>query len=332
MNRSNCIDNYGKQSNSDLIPGIENGEDQQVNLLETEMGIGNIRFIRIEPGLQLRLWDCLFTNGHGILRHANYEITSGRNFTLIYFMTPESVALEECQQSSAVINEVWNIAWMSSDAIFRAQLLPAKPFRCISISFSAEWWQKNVLADIALNKPGLVSPEPFVFFESQSAVERRVNESLLEHADKKEFGKFFWRSGVLNLVTAFFMRMAESSSWESHANYPQSEKIAAIQQKLLESIYNGLPDIRTMARQVSVSESKLKRHFRKVYGENIYSYYQEKRMLCAKRLLTEKNKTVTETASIMGYGSVSSFNNTFKRFFGLKPDQFQQINMVAVEI
>ncbi|HEV7781356.1 MAG TPA: AraC family transcriptional regulator, partial [Chitinophagaceae bacterium] len=222
------------------------------------------------------------------------------------------------------------------DAKFKVQLLPGKTLRCVSINFSAGWLQKNVLCDIHLHHSLLQSftfdADPFVLFESLSVVERRVNESLFDAMDQKEFGKFFWRSRVLNLLTAFFSRIADRRSVQYNGTVSHTEQIAAVQKQLVANIYKGLPDIGTMARQAAVSESLLKRYFRKIYGKNIYSYYQEKRMICAKRLLTDKNKTVTETASIMGYGSVSSFNNTFKRFFGLKPDKFQRTNMVAVDI
>jgi AraC-like DNA-binding protein len=336
MNAINYLENYEKESYLDLIQSSENGTDQQANLLDLNMGMGNIRVIQIEPGLQLRIWDCIFTNGIGILRQAHNETPQRRSFTLMYFMTPDSFVLEECQHSPAVINEVWNTVLMSSDAKFRVQLLPAKPLRCVSINFSAGWLQKNVLPDIKLHPVLMQSltydADPFVQFESLSMVERRVNDGLFEHINQKEFGKFFWRSRVLNLLTAFFLRISDRRSMQDDGTVSHEEKIASVQKQLVDNIYKGLPDIGTMAKQAAVSESMLKRYFRKVYGENIYSYYQEKRMICAKRLLMEKNKTVTETASIMGYGSVSSFNNTFKRFFGLKPDKFQRINMVAVDI
>jgi len=318
-----------------LIQSFNNWQDGQENILDANnVGNGNIRVINIEAGLQLRIWDCTFTNGLGVLQQAQHELAPSRSFTLMYFLTPDSSVLEDCQHSPAVLNEVWNTVLMSSDAKFKVQLLPGKTLRCVSINFSAGWLQKNVFSDISLHHDLLQNftyeADPFVLFESFSLVERKVNESLFAYMDQREFGKFFWRSRVLNLVTAFFSRIADRRS--VHNDAAHKEQIAAVQQQLVENIYKGLPDIGTMAKNADVSESLLKRYFRKIYGENIYSYYQEKRMICAKRLLTEKNKSVTETAHIMGYGSVSSFNNTFKRFFGLKPDKFQRTNMVAVDI
>lgn len=337
MFETNYASNYGKQSFSDLVQSFSdwqklNGELSSPPVADSK----NIEVIDIEPGLQLRIWDCTFTNGLGVLRQSKHKNTPQRTYTLLYFLTPDSSVLEDCERSEAVINEVWNTVLMSSDATFKVQLLPGKTLRCVSVNFSAGWLQKNVWSDISLHHKLLQSftydADPFILFESISKVERRISESLFADMDQKEFGKFFWRSRVLNLVTSFFSRLSEKQSAINNGTASHTEQIAEVQKQLLDNIYIGLPDIATMARQASVSQSILKRYFRKIYGKNIYSYYQEKRMICAKQLLVEENKTVTETARIMGYGSVSSFNNTFKRFFGLKPDKFQQTSKVAVDI
>jgi AraC family transcriptional regulator len=54
-------------------------------------------------------------------------------------------------------------------------------------------------------------------------------------------------------------------------------------------------------------------------------------MNCAKVLLTEKKKSVTETAYIMGYENVSHFSSTFKKFFGLLPGVLLKEGVVTEE-
>ncbi|HEV7782307.1 MAG TPA: hypothetical protein VGO58_13630, partial [Chitinophagaceae bacterium] len=83
MNETNYIDNYGKPSFSDLIQSYKNWQDGRENLLDVNnAGNGNIRVINIEPGLQLRIWDCTFTNGLAVLQQAQHEQMPRRNFTL----------------------------------------------------------------------------------------------------------------------------------------------------------------------------------------------------------------------------------------------------------
>ena len=105
------------------------------------------------------------------------------------------------------------------------------------------------------------------------------------------------------------------------------EQMAVVEKQLVENIHTGLPDIKSLAKKIAVSESTLKRYFRRIYGKNIYSYFLEKRMVHARRLLIEKKKTVTETAVIMGYENISHFSNTFKRFYGLLPGTLRKMTM-----
>lgn len=334
MNPINYTRNYEEPGILDFTPSFKTRLDNQEIVLDSVTGSGTIRFIDIEPGLQLRIWDCNFIHGLEIQRQPSLH-SHEPGFTLVYYLTPSSFVLEDCQDSAASINEVWNTILMSSDARLKVQLLPGKDLRCVSINFSAEWVEKNVFCDVQLN-PNLTrsfaaSAEPFVLFESLSLLERKISENLFDNQENKGLGKFCWRSRAMNLVTAFFLKIAERPSLQPDA-INHKEQIAVVEKQLLENIYKGLPDIKTMAQKASVSESLLKRYFRKIYGKNIYSYFQEKRMVCAKQLLTEKNKTVTETAFIMGYGSVSSFNNTFKRFFGLRPDTVRKMSRVTNDI
>lgn len=61
----------------------------------------------------------------------------------------------------------------------------------------------------------------------------------------------------------------------------------------------------------------LERVFKRAYGESIISYRNKRRMEFAKMLL--QNKTVTEVAEEVGYGSIYSFSRAFRTHFGINP-------------
>ena len=247
---------------------------------------------------------------------------------MVYYLSQGSFIMEDWNNSPAVINPVWNTVLMSSDAKFRVRILPGRSLRCISLNFSSEWLQKNVLCDITVQNHLLhrfaLTADPFAIFESISAVEKKVAAGLFENSEQQLFGKFFWRSKALNLLTAFFSKIINRLSSYQGADRDHEEQMAEVEKQLVANIYNGLPDIKTLAKNIAVSESTLKRYFRRIYGKNIYSYFLEKRMACAKWLLTEKKKSVTETAFIMGYENISHFSSTFKRFFGSLPGLFRE--------
>ncbi|MEC3880209.1 helix-turn-helix domain-containing protein [Parapedobacter sp. 10938] len=65
--------------------------------------------------------------------------------------------------------------------------------------------------------------------------------------------------------------------------------------------------------------SRLKRQFQHVYKMTLRKYILECRMLHAQTLIHEKNATVCEIASSVGYKNRTSFTHAFRSFFGYAP-------------
>lgn len=87
---------------------------------------------------------------------------------------------------------------------------------------------------------------------------------------------------------------------------------------LLESLDQPIT-IKALSRKVLMNECYLKRGFKEIFGCTIFDFYQEQRMKHAKFLLYEKGLSVTDTALILGYSSISHFSTAFKKYTGLKP-------------
>jgi AraC-like DNA-binding protein len=305
----------------ELVQTLGSATPENLLNIDPSSGAGYIRYIDIEPGLQLRLWNCSFNEGLTIFRSASSE--DPRSFTLVSYLTSSSVQMKDCHNAPAVVNNAWDSALMSSEANFQTTLLPGKTVKCISINFSTAWLQKNVLCAGYLHTNLIrrlsVTTDPFLIFESLSVLEREQANSLFNEDNPAIFGKFFWRSKVLNVLTLFFSKIINRLSVCHGTDNDHEAQMAEVEKHLLDNLYNGLPDLKTLARKLAISESTLKRYFRRIYGKNIYHYYLEKRMSCAKRLIVEKNKTVSEAANIMGYENISHFSTTFKKHFGSLP-------------
>jgi AraC-like DNA-binding protein len=83
------------------------------------------------------------------------------------------------------------------------------------------------------------------------------------------------------------------------------------------------PTIVDLAAYTSMSVSKLKSAFKRVYGTGIYEYYQKSRMKKARTLLATEGYTIKEVGLKMGYTNLSNFSLAFKKEFGLLPSQLQ---------
>nr|WP_277349362.1 AraC family transcriptional regulator [Pseudoflavitalea sp. G-6-1-2] len=72
---------------------------------------------------------------------------------------------------------------------------------------------------------------------------------------------------------------------------------------------------------VSISESKLKKDFKVMYGSPIYEYYQKARMQAAQDKLLTGKFSVKEVAMELGYANLSNFTIAFKKAFGVLPSR-----------
>ena len=84
------------------------------------------------------------------------------------------------------------------------------------------------------------------------------------------------------------------------------------------------PSLAALARLAGMSESKLKRLFKQVFGDTIYNYYQTVRMREAAHLLKEQQLTVTEVGYQLGFKNLSHFTRLFERCIGTKPKKYRQ--------
>ena len=66
--------------------------------------------------------------------------------------------------------------------------------------------------------------------------------------------------------------------------------------------------------------------FKKVTGDTIQNYYQDRRLRAAKLLLCEKQLGPGEIAQALGYSSIYTFSRAFKDKFGISPTEYRRQN------
>lgn len=79
------------------------------------------------------------------------------------------------------------------------------------------------------------------------------------------------------------------------------------------------PSLNELAASSGLSLIKLKRGFKSVFGNSVYSLFMQERMHEARRRLLAGRATVTEVATDLGYSNVSHFSAAFRKQFGVNP-------------
>lgn len=80
------------------------------------------------------------------------------------------------------------------------------------------------------------------------------------------------------------------------------------------------------AHKYYMNPSYLSRLFKQVTGKNFSKYLIELRMQKARELLKNEDIKVSEIASYVGYNDLSNFIQTFKKYYGVTPNQLKRNN------
>jgi len=122
----------------------------------------------------------------------------------------------------------------------------------------------------------------------------------------------------LELLAVLIDELTLASEAMSPLGSRDIERLHRARRLLLERMDSppGLPEL---SRLVGLNEFKLKAGFRSLFGTSVFGYLRAGRMEQARRLLVQRDLTVSEVAARVGYVNPSKFATAFRKHFGLPP-------------
>jgi AraC-like DNA-binding protein len=153
---------------------------------------------------------------------------------------------------------------------------------------------------------------------------RRLMQEIVEVEDNNPMRLAIIQNRIMLLIERFFIRIYERRK-NSFFNIPLAktdiDRVMQVEAALTRDIFEPAPTISQLAKMVSISESKLKKDFKLIYGVPVYEYFQKLRMQAAKDKLLTGSHSVKEVAMELGYSNLSNFTIAFKKEFGLLPSK-----------
>lgn len=158
--------------------------------------------------------------------------------------------------------------------------------------------------------------------------------SEIDGAEKyHQFKGIFLEAKMMELIALvlngiFYDRVKISPRENNDASCRISEhdseiaKIEALRQRIQFNLADQYK-IPELAKNLSMSESKLTRLFFSVYGTSIHRYIQDQRLEKAAVLIAGRTMNVSEAALHCGYSNMSWFSKAFKEKFGVSPKSFR---------
>jgi len=186
----------------------------------------------------------------------------------------------------------------------------------------------NGLFDLSEKSPVLQSllqnTQPLLFEQMiYPSLQKIVDEIVTESADET-FELFFLRIKAEELIYRLLMELEKRDEKHLYSlNIHDIQTIYKVKEQIFEHLETP-PVIKGLAVYANMSPTKLKRLFKQIFGNSIFSYYQEFRMKEAARLLKEEKLSVSDVGYQLGFTNLSHFSRVFKEHIGMKPKQYSR--------
>lgn len=134
-----------------------------------------------------------------------------------------------------------------------------------------------------------------------------------------------YQINIQKIVYLLFLKLLNRTEKNQYPiNKEDVDKMDEIRDAIMQDISTP-PRLESLAKQVGMSQTKMKKLFKQVYGSGIYQYYQKMRMQEAAALLKHHEFTVTEVGYQLGFTNMSHFSRLFKRHYGLTPKAYTKV-------
>ena len=146
--------------------------------------------------------------------------------------------------------------------------------------------------------------------DSEDAIMKR---SILENRIMMMVEKF---------LTHLYQKLNQLSESDKIKISPDEiKRLMEVESYLVKDFSIPPPSISYLSRVAAMSTTTLKNKFKKLYGNNLYEYFQKSRMNRAKVLLMSQKYSIKEIGNQLGYSNLSNFATAFKKEFNRLPSQ-----------
>ncbi|MGY0041069.1 helix-turn-helix domain-containing protein [Pedobacter sp. NJ-S-72] len=295
---------------------LENG----MTYVPSDMGTGYIKGFFINSGLRLIVRQYELKNDWVLNRGMGTEESK---FVMIAFhniyQSKEDIKNLLLQSSS---NRKWLPSVQVATTGFNIEYLPAnKKINSIVITVSTDYLKELLKPKMGDTLLQMITSgnQPFLFEETISPQIQEIGTGIVTANPPKELQDLYYKIKAEELIYLLFLELLKRQDTTlQRLNVADVKRIYEIKDQLLSDIDTPpkLPELSGM------SESKLKRLFKQVFGNSIYNYYQSFRMKKAAYLIREENLSVSEAGYRLGFSNLSHFSRLFEAHIGIKPKKY----------
>jgi len=253
----------------------------------------------------------------------NPDINASKKMILFKFQNilPKTEILSTEKQLKVIPSVLIVTSSMNTDVV-----IPIHTNMAINIEVDADYL--NELFDSTDKSPILQSllqnVQPLLFEQMIYPSLQKIVDEIVTESVGQTFELFFLRIKAEELICRLLMELVKRDEKHLYAlNSHDIQILYKVKEQMLEHLETP-PVIKELAFCANMSPSKLKRLFKQIFGNSIFSYYQEFRMKEATRLLKEKKFSISDVGYQLGFTNLSHFSRVFKEHIGMNPKQYSR--------
>lgn len=289
------------------------------------MGTGYFKVLRLFDELQVLIADAALVREVSYRRRASDQIFYVLHFDDVFISAPLQVKVDD--EVLQKVNTRHSFARLTSSLFYHEERFPAgQQLKGVKVLFNENWLKKYLglsSASEVLRKYLSLKTESFDVEPLDEEYMRLLND-LWQTPKNDPVQNILLQNRVTLLVERFFTRLHEKSNLINGVftlSDDEIQRLIKVEQHLTGNFETVPPTIEDFSKMVSMSSTRLKKSFKEMFGDSIYSYYQKQRMQKANELLLSRKYSIKEVAEAVGYINTSNFIAAFKKQYLKLPSQ-----------
>lgn len=321
-------DNQGDYAKflADIAKGLQVKITNDTLVLPENVGEGYFKFIPMVNGLQCMVSDFTLNDDLYLQRKA-----TAKEFYILRF---EEVSISDTLMVKIDNDYIWeekqsraSVFLTSSLFDFAYQASKDSSIKSINVLITRKWLEQyidissmdKVLKKYLQLKTLSYNFAPFdieyrsFFTEIMEAGDEVMKRSIIENRVMMMVEKF---------LTHLYQKINQLTEQDKIKISPDEiKRLMEVESYLVKDFSAPPPPITYLSRVAAMSTTTLKNKFKKLYGNNLYEYFQKSRMHRAKVLLMSKKYSIKEIGNQLGYSNLSNFATAFKKEFKRLPSK-----------
>ena len=322
--------NYSHTDYAKAISEIAQAMDTKVKgdtlIIPEQFATGYLKYIPLSNGLECMLSEYTLNQDMYMQRNRSEEEFYIIRFDEISISGTLTVKIDNDYTWEEKQNRA-SVLLTSSLYDFAYQASKGTTMRSINVLVTRNWLGQyldiksmdEVLEKYLQLKTGSYNFAPFdieyraLFNEVMDEEDAVMKRSILENRIMMMVEKF---------LTQLYQRMDQLAAGDKIKISPDEVKrLMEVESYLVKDFSTPPPPISYLSRVAAMSATTLKNKFKKLYGTNLYEYFQKSRMHKAKVLLMAQKYSIKEIGSQLGYSNLSNFATAFKKEFKKLPSK-----------